>query len=504
MEWLYVGFLAAFSAAALFGYMVGLRKLLRPIFGDFDPDELTKFLLLGLIFGLIIGIYWTLRPLKDALFQDIVGGQWQPLAKMTSLVVIFPLVMIYSFIVDKLSRKNLFFVMATIYGTATLVIAWYFFDPVYGLANPTAEYGRWLGWIWYWFVESFGSLIIALFWAFATDITSADSAKKGFFFVIMLGQVGGMLIPLMTRIPKWYNISNAYTVVGCGLLIFMIIPLVALFMKTIPPEQMKGFGEKKEEAPVETTTEESKGLLSYLHGIFMGFFEGLWLLISKPYLLGIFGVIAFYEIIVTIFDYIFKIKAETEFLDKAEKLAFLGSYATFTNIATFLCLVFGISKVQKKLGLTASLMLMPLLVTIAVGVFRFYPNLQALFWLMVLSKAVNYALNSPSQKQLYIPTSEQARYKSQAWIESFGGRGAKAGGSFINKQHGNMLRKLGPEWADPNYMIKNRFGANDTVSLWYIATVSYAFLGVIAIWLVVAYFLGRTHKKAVDENRVVC
>ncbi len=504
MEWLYIGILAAFGAAMLFGYIIGLRTLLRPIFGDFEPEELTKFLLLGIIFGLIIGVYWTLRPLKDALFQDIVGGIYQPQAKLWSLVVIFPLVMIYSFIVDKLSRKNLFYVMSAIYGTATLVIAWYFFDPVHGLANTIASPDRWIGWIWYWFVESFGSLIIALFWAFATDITSAESAKKGFFFVIMLGQVGGMLIPLMTQVPKLYNISNAYTVVGCGLLIFMIIPLVAYFLKAVPPSQLKGFGEQGvKEAPQEAAQKDT-GILSYFYNIFMSFFEGLWLLISKPYLLGIFGVITFYEVIVTIFDYIFKVKAETEILDKAEKLAFLGSYATLTNVATFLCLAFGISKVQKRLGLTASLMLMPVLVLLAVGVFRFFPNLQALFWLMVLSKAVNYALNSPSQKQLYIPTSEQARYKSQAWIESFGGRGAKAGGSFINKQHGAMLRNLGPEWSDPNYMITHRFGPNDTASLWYIAAVSYGFVGVIAVWLVVAYFLGRTHKRAIEENRLVC
>ena len=43
------------------------KNLFNLIFGDFDKEELKKFLLLGLIFGLIIGIYWTLRPMKDAI-----------------------------------------------------------------------------------------------------------------------------------------------------------------------------------------------------------------------------------------------------------------------------------------------------------------------------------------------------------------------------------------------------------------------------------------------------
>ena len=72
---------------------------------------------------------------------------------------------------------------------------------------------------------------------------------------------------------------------------------------------------------------------------------------------------------------------------------------------------------------------MPLIVGLAVLVFKFYTAITPLFWLMVASKAINYALNSPSMKQLYIPTTKDVRYKSQAWIESFGSRGSKAAGS---------------------------------------------------------------------------
>ncbi len=479
---------------AVLSLIFGSRKVLKPIFGDFDPQELNKFILLGIIFGLIIGIYWTFRPLKDALFQDIVGGEWQPRAKWLSLVVIFPLVIIYSKLVEKLSRQSLFYVMSAVYGTGTLIMAWYFFDPQIGLENLNASTGRILGWVWYVFVESFGSLVIALFWAFATDITSAESAKKGFFFVIMFGQLGGIFVPLITKIPKIYGVSNAYTVVICGFLIFAIIPLVWFFMRSVPPEQLKGFG--TEEDIEETEKKEKKG-----EG---GFLEGLKLMLSQPYLLGIFGIITFYEIIVTVFDYYFKLMGQAQILDKAEKLAFFGDYALYTNLATFLCLVFGISNIQRKMSLTASLTLMPILVSFAVLVFRFYPSLQPLFWLMVASKAVNYALNSPSMKQLYIPTTKDVRFKSQAWIESFGSRGSKAAGSLLNDQHKKVLVTNGPEWADPAYAKMHMFGPSDTATFWYMALSSYLFIGVIAMWIVVALYLGRTYQHAVDNKKVVC
>ena len=73
---------------------------------------------------------------------------------------------------------------------------------------------------------------------------------------------------------------------------------------------------------------------------------------------------------------------------------------------------------------------------------------------MVASKAINYALNSPSMKQLYIPTTKDVRYKSQAWIESFGSRGSKAAGSGINDLHKNALASNGPEWSDYGFQRK--------------------------------------------------
>lgn len=51
---------------------------------------------------------------------------------------------------------------------------------------------------------------------------------------------------------------------------------------------------------------------------------------------------------------------------------------------------------------------------------------------MVGSKTINYAINGPSLKQLYVPSSPAAESKAQAWIETFGSRGAKELGSGIN------------------------------------------------------------------------
>ena len=157
--------------------------------GSFDGQELKKFLLLGLILAFITDIYFTLRPMKDAFFMGIVGGAFAPQARMISLLAVFPLVLVFSVLVDKLSRQGLFYALSIVYGSGMLIFAWYMLDPVIGLANLNADPSRILGWAWYVFVDSFGYLSIALFWAFATDITKAEPAQKWFYFIFFIAQL---------------------------------------------------------------------------------------------------------------------------------------------------------------------------------------------------------------------------------------------------------------------------------------------------------------------------
>ena len=163
-----------------------------------------------------------------------------------------------------------------------------------------------------------------------------------------------------------------------------------------------------------------------------GFFSGLQLLFRDRYLLGIFVVVSVYEIIVTIFDFNFKRLAFAAATGDQATASLLGNYGSMVNCVSFLCLACGISNVQRRLGMRVALCAMPFVIGVMVLAFDMAPTLSVLFWIMVGGKAINYALNSPCLKQLYIPTSLDAKYKSQAWIEMFGARGAKAGGSGLN------------------------------------------------------------------------
>lgn len=470
-----------FALAALLGiasfFIAPLRRMmlagLKAWFGNFTKDEVIKFVILGITFAFVIGIYWTLRPLKDAIFMSMVGKDYIPWAKCVSLCVLFPMVILYSKLVDKFPRHRMLYVMAFLYALATLAFGYMLSDASIGLPNKIIDSSRILGWAWYVFVESYGSLMVALFWAFATDITSPDSAKRGFSVVVMLGQLGAILGPLLLTPlagPAYWG-SSAPVVLVLGGLILVVIAMVKIFMVVTPKSQLVGYaGAKGVHADAEP-----------------GFLEGLRLLVSNGYLLGIFAIITIYEVIVTIIDFRFKYLVGSAHVDESSMTLFLGDYAVWVNVVSFACLLLGVSNIQRRLGLKFTLAMMPFIIGVAIAAFYINPVVSVVFWIMVGAKAFNYALNGPAMKQLYVPTSQEVKYKSQAWIETFGSRSSKAAGSGIN-----MLSKPFVGWFGPS-----------GVAL-HIAACTYFSFGLLAAWFFVALYLGKTYDKAIKDDKVVC
>ena len=348
------------------------------------------------------------------------------------------------------------------------MIAWalFFLSPTYGLANTVASPWRISGWIWYVFVESYGSIFIALFWAFVIDICDQNSAKRGFAFMVMIGQLGAIAFPQIINkwLPKYLGTSSWISVATCAPLVLGIIFIVYYFVKSTPKELLKGYVVKdvseKQHEP--------------------GFLEGLKLLVTHKYLLGIFGALAFFELISTFIDFNFKTMVFATLHSEAERSFYLTDYASTVNALTFLFLLFGINNIQRWLGIRTALALVPIILGCFMLLFFFSSTLSALFYLALGAKAVNYALNGPSLKQLYIPTTEDVRYKSQAWIETFGSRSAKAGASVLN-------------------LTKGAFAANS-----YIMMLTILSLGIAASWFFVALLLADTYNKAIKKGEMVC
>lgn len=464
------------SASPVSAFFMGIVKLL---FGEFEHEEFKKFVRLGVIFGCIIGAYWTLRVLKNAFFCSLIGSKALAVAKIVSLVCLLPLVMFYTKLIERYSREKMLYILPGIYGVLTLIFsgliyfvhAWGSTDVAnacrVGEVSSVSWFHMFLGYGFYVFVESYGSLVVALFWAFLSEITMPESAKKGFPLVVALGQLGSIFGPLVVaRIPAWIGHPTiAPAVLVTALATFAIIPAFKNFLKLTPKHLTVTYG-----GVAEKHSEEEPG-----------FFEGLILLVKHGYLLGILFSVFVFEFISTIIDFNFQGAAHEQLGSNVGAYhAFLGDYGAYVNAATLLCLLLGVSNITRILGVSVALACVPLVVGGALFGFLTFKSLNVLLWLMIGSKAINYALNGPTMKQLYIPTTHDTKFKAQAWIETFGSRGSKSAASVLN-----LLKAA----AGPAY---------------YLLLCNYIGFGLVALWFFVAVYLGRTHHKAIKANKIVC
>jgi len=452
---------------------------IKPFFGEFEREEFKKFLRMGGIFAFIIGSFWTIGTLRNALFVTCVGITQIPYAKTTALFFLVPAIIVYTKLLDTYSREKFLYIFAAGSGAVVFVFACIFaytqhivFAEVDGFL---AYIPFFVGYSFFIFVECYGLLMTSLFWATASDITLPESAKKGFPLIVAIGQLGGIFGPYcINSLPRRLGLTTSALslFIVSGVIFFMLILIKHLFTKTPSSLMVSYHGRNESQAEQEQKT---------------GFFEGLRLLVRHKYLLGISSIIIFPEIITTIFDLHFHSLAAQQY-SGVHLVEYFGAHGSAVNIMTFLFLIGGISNITRILGLGVSLVLMPVIYGAAIFGFISLNSLTFLFFLMASSKAINYALNGPAIKQLYIPTTHNVRFKAQAWMETFGSRGAREVGALFNMLLGPLQKTLGDVAGRAQHAILASY-----------------FGGIIVfVWILVALFLGRTHKTAIEEKKVVC
>ncbi len=431
-----------------------LHKIKNFLWGDLSKEEFKRIGMLALTFLFLIGSYWLLRPLKDGIFIKFVGKDWLPYAKIVSFFWIIPLVLIYGKLVDLVAKQKLFYIICISYATFFTMVALILkYSVTMGVANTVASGDRLLGWFFYLAIESFGSLLVALFWSFVASNTPTETAKKGFGLIIFGGQIGSISGPLLATRAKTLGLPFLTSIVVCGLL---IIPVLIKIFITIFPEA----GEK-------TATKKKTGAL-----------EGARLIATRPYLIGVLGISTLYEIVATILDLQFKFLAADAYPTAEGMTAFLGWFGATTNGITLVFTLIGTSFIIRKMGLLFCLAAFPVTAAILVLFSWSFPFIWVVFICMAAYKAFSYALNNPCKEIMYIPTSKDVKFKAKSCIDMFGARSAKASGSGIKA----LVEKT-------------------AASTTYGAIISLAIIGF--VWLPAALYVGRKNKELVESGKTL-
>lgn len=428
-------------------------------------EEFKKFILLSLTFLFLIGVYWLLRSVKDSILASTVGIRFQPIAKMISLFVLIPLILTYSKLVDTFKKHHLFYYIGGFYGILFFIIGFLLGKPGIGLSNTVESPYRLIGWITYFGVESFGSLMVALFWSFVASSTSPESAKYGYPIIISGAQIGSITGPYLVTQAKTFGVDGLMYIASTW--IVLIIVLINVYVKVIPPN-LTGLDES-------TVAKEGNKKT--------GVFEGLRLLVKHKYIAGIFCVATFYEIIGTILDFQMKLVARQAYTTPETYAEFMATFGIGCNVTTMLLTLIGTSFIMERWGLTFCIVSFPVTVGFVVSFVYIYSRcFQSSKWIffgaMIIIRCFTYALNNPAKEIMYIPTSKDIKFKTKGWIDMFGARSMKAAGSLVN----------------------NAFKASPEALLAYGTLIS---LSVVIVWIFIASYVGKTFATLTKENKTL-
>jgi AAA family ATP:ADP antiporter len=440
-----------------------------------NQHEYTKLVSLSCAFFFIIGTYSILRPLKVSIFLGMVGKEYQPIIQIISMLVLIPCVLLYAKLVDKVKRHQVFYCFLAIYIIGLLLAALFLNHPVFGLQNTQTSMYRTIGWLFYLFSDLFSPLVITTFWAFANSISTTESAKNSYGKIVAFSRFGGIGASFFSWYVMQYttishHISIPFLLIGCSVMLLLCLLSIANIIKKVPTQFLHSVVTNQS-----LFKPHQKG-----HNKKTGVLQGLKLLITQPYIFGIFILVYIFDAISIITDYQMQVLMAVKNNNGIQQMsAFMFLYTVAFHALTLFFALVGTSALLKKIGVRFCILVMPVATIALMITLICNPTLHTIFIIMVVFRALHYGFNAPVREILYIPTTKDIKFKSKAWIDSFGRSFSKSSGSALNllSQARNITRLI-------------RIDAICAISL-------------STVWIVIAFLVGKKYQKTIKKKQII-
>ena len=359
-----------------------------------EPNELRAVMLSFSFVFTILASYYILRPVRDAMSSDWSDAQLSTIWTFTFLISFF-VVSLYGYACSKIKFKLL---VPSIYGIFALTFYFLFlltnFFPGLNLINQ----------IFYVWVSVFSLLNISVFWSFMADTYNKEQAKRLFGFIAAGSSLGAFCGPLITILFARTVGSNGLILISATMLFIPV--LIAIYLQRIKETGLRNTATSQ-------FNEQPMGAK-----IFSGFKElGL-----NPLLLGIGIFIVLYSGMNTIFYY--ALKNFLTNVDQATRTQIWAGIDLAVNVLSILTAMFGTGRLASRFGLSVTLPLVPMIITILLFTFALSPMLWTFVGLQIVRRAGEYAITKPAREMLFTTVDRESRFKAKSVIDVVIYRGA--------------------------------------------------------------------------------
>lgn len=422
------------SRSRLFNWLAHLVQV--------NPNEIAAVAWSWLYIFSIFLAYYVLRPIRDEL--GISGGvnnlPWLFTGTLVAMIVVSPL---FSWLVKCWPRERF---IAVAYRFFMLNLALF----VVLLSNAGVEQQVWIGRAFFIWVSVFNLFVISVFWSFVVDVFNGEQAKRLFGLLATGATLGGLAGSALT--------SGLVDVLGHNWL--AVISIVLLEVAVLATRRLSMISDAFKR-PLEQRDEGQPLGGSVLAGILRTF--------RSPYLIGISLFILCYSATSTILYFQQATIVESNFTDRAARIAFFANINLWVNGLTLVIQLFMTGRIMGWIGVTFTLCALPLISMFGFASMAAFPTLAVFLVLQVARNVSNYALTRPAREVLFTAVTREDRYKTKNFIDT-------------------VVYRSGDQIAAWGYAGLLAIGLSFTAIAMLAVPLS-------ALWLALAFLLGRTQRK---------
>ena len=426
-------------------------------FVDIRKREFEPALLFFFFWFLVIVVFQALRPLKKGLFVEHLGADVELYAKLANILVAILAVVVFTALYNRFGSRRLIPTLCAGFIVALLVFA----GALGGSGAPAPS----LNWSFYLFGDAWSTVWVTTFWAYLTELTRTEQSKRLYGLIGTGGVIGG----LIANFTVWQYIEDR----GIGILLVgaavvtVVIGLIVLRLETVAGRPGAPIGRRDTGVPA---IGEGKGAPPPQNAAF----EGVRLVAASRYLLAIAMIMFLYEINSQILDYQYSSAAEAV-EGAAGTQAFFSRIGTIVGAVSVITQLFLVSFIIRRFGITTALLVLPAAMATASGIYFITPMLTTAALLTISDNSFNYSINQTARETLFVPTSEDVKYKARAFINMLVQRIGKGAA---------ILMALG-------------FAAMADLPIRYLSLLA---LVVVAIWVGFAWYAGRRFDALTAEE----
>jgi AAA family ATP:ADP antiporter len=362
-------------------------------------------------FFCLLSGYYILRPVRDEM--GIQGGvqnlPWLFTATFISMLAAVPL---FGWLSARFPRR---IVLPVVY--------WFFIVNlvVFFVAFQITELRPLVARAFFVWVSVFNLFVVSVFWSFMVDLFSDEQGKRLFGFIAAGGTCGAIAGPALTTVlaPALGPVNLLW--ISAGLLAAAVICIHRLIAWA---------GGHHEIAPTAGAQGASLG---------GSVWAGLHHVVRSPYLLGICFYLLCYTSLSTLLYLEMARLVSIEFTSSRERTQLFAALDLTVNALTLAIQVFVTGRLLPRIGVTATLALLPALAVLGFIVLGMAPVLLLLAALGILRRAGEFALSKPAREILFTVIAREEKYKAKNVIDT----AVYRGGDMLSSWLVAALRGLG-------------------------------------------------------------